>query len=279
MQAESLVMIQCVGSREPDRNYCSRVCCSESIKNALRLKAIHPGLDIYILYRDMRTYGFREDFYREAADKEIRFIRYEPEDKPQVEAVIVNGKSLLRVTVMDFILGRKIALDADLLTLAAAVIPATGARELSRLFNLSVGPDGFFKESHVKLRPVEFSTDGVFLCGMAHYPKHITETINQAYGAAGRVLALLAHEQITVSGSVCEVDEKRCMGCEECILACSYDAIQFRETRQGRKAVVNPVICKGDGLCNVKCPTGAISLKHFTDEEIMSQIDAAAETV
>lgn len=279
LQAESLVMIQCVGSRQPDRNYCSRICCSESIKNALRLKAIHPRLDIYILYRDMRTYGFREDFYREAADKEIRFIRYEPEDKPQVEAMEVNGKAVLRVTVRDTILGQRIALDADLLVLAAAVIPATGARELSRLFNLSVGADGFFKESHVKLRPVEFSTDGVFLCGMAHYPKHITETINQAYGAAGRALALLSHEQITVSGSVCEVDEKRCMGCEECILACSYEAIQFRETRQGRKAVVNPVICKGDGLCNVKCPTGAISLKHFTDEEIMSQIDAAAETV
>jgi len=133
----------------------------------------------------------------------------------------------------------------------------------------------FFKEAHVKLKPVEFAADGVYLCGMAHYPKHITETINQAYGAAGRALTLLSHDIVTVSGSVCEVDEKKCMGCGACISACTYGAIEFRETRQGKKAVVNPVICKGDGLCNAKCPTGAISLKHFTDEELLSQIDAA----
>jgi len=138
-----------------------------------------------------------------------------------------------------------------------------------------LGPDGFFKEAHVKLRPVEFATDGVFLCGIAHYPKHIPEAINQAYGAAGRALTLLSHDIVTVSGSVCEVNEKKCMGCGACISACTYGAIEFRETRQGKKAVVNPVLCKGDGLCNAKCPTGAIRLKHFTDEEILSQIDAA----
>jgi heterodisulfide reductase subunit A2 len=144
------------------------------------------------------------------------------------------------------------------------------------LFKVTLGPDGFFKEAHVKLRPVEFAADGVFLCGTAHYPKHISEAISQAYGAAGRVLTLLSHDTVTASGSVCEVDEKECMGCGACISACTYGAIEFRETRQGKKARFNPVLCKGDGLCNAKCPTGAIFLKHFTDEELFSQIDAAA---
>ena len=279
VNAESLVMIQCVGSRQEDRSYCSRICCGESIKHALRLKEINPAMDVYILFRDIRTYGFSENYYREAAGKGVIFIRYEPDDKPRVETLAENGKSVLRVTVTDFILGGRLAIDADLIALATAVIPAAGAREIARVFNVPLSPDAFFKEAHVKLRPVEFSTEGVYLCGAAHYPKHISESIKQAYGAAGRALTLLSRDKVTVSGSVCEVDEKRCMGCEECILTCSYDAIVFRETRQGKKAVVNPVICKGDGLCNAKCPTNAISLKHFTDDEIMSQIDAAAEVV
>jgi heterodisulfide reductase subunit A len=145
------------------------------------------------------------------------------------------------------------------------------------LFKVALGPDGFLQEAHVKLRPVEFAADGVYLCGTAHYPKLMREAIEQAYGAAGRVLTLLAHDTVTASGSVCEVDEKACMGCGACISACTYGAIEFRETRQGNKAVVNPVLCKGDGLCNAKCPTGAIQLKHSTDEEILAQIDAAAE--
>jgi len=273
--SQSLVMIQCVGCRNEDRNYCARVCCSQAIKNALKLKEINPEMDIYILFRDMRTYGFKEDYYREAADKDVKFIRYEPDDKPQVKAVEEEGKPILRITVTDPILGQKLALDSDLLALAAAVIPPAGNREISQLFKVSLGPDDFFKEAHVKLRPVDFATDGVFLCGTAHYPKHIPEAINHAYGAAGRALTLLSHDIVTVSGSVCEVDERKCMGCGACISACTYGAIEFRETRQGKKALVNPVICKGDGLCNAKCPTKAISLKHFTDEELLSQIDAA----
>jgi heterodisulfide reductase subunit A len=275
INCQSLVMIQCVGCRNEDRNYCARVCCSHAIKNALKLKEINPEMDIYILFRDMRTYGFSEDYYREASNSDVKFIRYEPDDKPQVEAVEEEGRPVLRVTLPDYVLGKKLAIDADYLALAAAVIPPAGNREISQLFKVSLGPDDFFQEAHVKLRPVDFATDGVFLCGTAHYPKHIPEAINHAYGAAGRVLTLLSHDIVTVSGSVCEVDERKCMGCGACISACTYDAIEFRETRQGKKAVVNPVICKGDGLCNAKCPTGAISLKHFTDEELLSQIDAA----
>jgi heterodisulfide reductase subunit A len=275
INSQSLVMIQCVGCRQEDRDYCARVCCSQAIKNALKLKEINPQMDIYILFRDMRTYGFSEDYYREASNKDVKFIRYEPHDKPQVEAVEEEGRPVLRVTVTDPILGQRLAIDADYLALAAAVIPPTGNREISQLFKVSLGPDDFFKEAHVKLRPVEFSAEGVYLCGMAHYPKHIPEAINQAHGAAGRALTLLSHDIVTVSGSVCEVDERKCMGCGACISACTYGAIEFYDTRQGKKAVVNPVICKGDGLCNAKCPTGAISLKHFTDEELLSQIDAA----
>ena len=275
INSESLVMIQCVGCRNEDRNYCSRVCCSESIKNALKLRELNPEMDIYILFRDMRTYGFQEDYYREAASKDIKFIRYEPHDLPQVEAgESEEGRPVLKLTVTDLILGKKLELDADIISLAAAVIPSAVTKEVAELFTVTLSPDGFFKEAHVKLRPVEFGTDGVYLCGMAHYPKHITETINQAYGAAGRVLTLLSHDTVIASGSVCEVEEKKCMGCGACIAVCKYGAIEFRETRQGNKAVVNPVLCKGDGLCNAKCPTGAISLLHFTDEELLSQIDA-----
>jgi len=276
-KAKSLVMIQCVGCRNEDRNYCSRICCSLAVKNALKLKEINPEMDIYILFRDMRTYGFREDYYREASNKDVKFIRYEPDDKPGVEAAEREGHPVLRVSVSDNVLGQKLAIDADIIALAAAVIPPEANKEISQLFKVTLGPDDFFKEAHVKLRPVEFAAEGVYLCGMAHYPKHIPEAINQAYGAAGRALTLLSHDIVTVSGSVCEVEEKRCMGCGACISVCAYSAIEFRETRQGRKAVVNPVICKGDGLCNAMCPTGAISLKHYTDEEIISQIDAAAE--
>ena len=275
INSQSLVMIQCVGCRNEERNYCSRVCCSQAIKNALKLKEQNPQMDIYILFRDMRTYGFQEDYYREAANKDVKFIRYEPENQPRVHAVEEEGRSVLRVVVTDPVLGQEIAIDADYLALAAAVVPPAQNAQIAKLFKVTLGPDDFFKEAHVKLRPVEFAAEGVFLCGTAHYPKHISESISQAYGAASRALTLLSHDTVTVSGSVCEVDQSRCIACGACIEACAYGAIEFREARRDKKAVVNPVICKGDGLCNAVCPTGAISLKHFTDEELLSQIDAA----
>ena len=275
INSQNLVMIQCVGCRNEERNYCSRICCSESVKNALKLKELNPQMDIYILFRDVRTYGFKEDYYREAASKDVKFIRYEPQDKPQVEpGESEDGRPVLKVTAIDYVLGNKLEIDADIIALAAAVIPSAVTKEVAGLFKVTLSPDGFFKEAHVKLRPVEFATDGVYLCGMAHYPKFIQETINQAYGAAGRVLTLLSHDIVVASGSVCEVDEKRCMGCGACVAVCTYGALELRDTKQGKKAVVNPVLCKGDGLCNAKCPTGAISLKHYTDEELLSEIDA-----
>ncbi len=275
LNAESLAMIQCVGCRNEDRNYCSRVCCSHAIKNALKLKEIKPDMEICIFFRDMRTYGFREDFYREASEKDVKFIRYTPENKPQVEATTEEGRPVIRVSVPDPILGNRLVIDSELLSLAAAVIPAEATREIAGLFKVTLSPDEFFKEAHVKLKPVEFASEGVYLCGTAHYPKHIPETINQAYGAAGRVLTLLSHDTVIASGAVCAVNENDCVSCGACITACTYDAISFHDTPKGKKAIVNPVLCKGDGLCNAKCPTNAIFLKHFTNEILLSQIDAA----
>jgi heterodisulfide reductase subunit A len=275
-EAQSLVMIQCVGCRQPDRNYCARVCCGQAVKNALKLKELNPRMIVYVLFRDMRTYGFSEDYYREAAAREVRFVRYEPEAAPRLEpGAGADGREPLRITVADPVLGQELELEADLLALSVAVVPSAGSMEAARLFKVSLNPDSFYQEAHVKLRPVDFAADGVFLCGTAHYPKHLGEALGQAYGAAGRAASLLAQDTVKASGSVCEVTEEACVACGACITACTYDAIGFVDTPRGRKARVNPVLCKGDGLCNAKCPTQAIELKHFTDEAIFSQIDAA----
>jgi len=272
---DSLVMIQCVGCRQEDRNYCSRICCSGAVKNALKIKAIKPKAEIYVLFRDMRTYGFKEDLYREASSHDVKFIRYEPGDKPVVEAVEEGGRSFVRVTATDLVLGRKLELDVDSVVLSAAVIPPAGAQDIARYYKVPLSPDGFFQEAHVKLRPVDFAAEGVYLCGTAQYPKHLAETISQAYGAAGRALTMLSRDTVVASGAVCAVDEVDCVSCGACITCCTYNAIEFHDTPRGKKAVVNPVLCKGDGLCNAKCPTGAISLSHYTDDEVFGQIDAA----
>ena len=275
LKADNLVMIQCVGCRQEDRNYCARVCCGQAVKNALKLKDTNPEMNIYVLFRDMRTYGFSEDSYRDAATQGVNFIRFEPASGPVVEAAKAEGRPVLRVTVPDPVLGKKLAIDADLLVLSAAVVPSAGNQEIARWFKVSMNPDGFFQEAHVKLRPVDFAADGVFLGGMNHYPKNISEAICQALGAAGRAGSILSQDTVTASGSVCEVAEDDCVSCGACITACTYGAIEFRDTPRGKKAVVNPVLCKGDGLCSAKCPTSAIILKHYTDEEVLDQIDAA----
>jgi heterodisulfide reductase subunit A2 len=277
-RAQNIVMIQCVGCREKDRNYCSRICCSQALKNALKLKEKSPEMDVYILFRDMRPYGFKEDYYRAAADQNVRFVPWTPEARPVVEAAENDeGEPVVRVTVADTILGQRLELDADLLVLSAALVPSDGSQQAARLFKTALSQDGFFQEAHVKLRPVDFAADGVFHCGTAHYPKHISESLSQAYGAAGRAAALLSRDTVTASGSVCDVREKDCVSCGACIQVCTYGAIAFHETPGGKKATVNSVLCKGDGLCNAVCPTSAISLKHYTDEELLGQIDAATK--
>ncbi len=276
---ERMVMIQCVGCRNEDRNYCARVCCSGAMKNALKMRALRPKAEIYVLFRDMRTYGFKEDYYREAANKGVQFIRYEADDKPVVEAIQEGGREYIRVTATDHVLGKKLQIDVDKLVLSAAVIPPADAKDIARYFKVPLSPDGFFQEAHVKLRPVDFAAEGVFLCGTAHYPKHLSETISQAYAAAGRALTMLSKGTVVASGAVCAVKGMDCVSCGACISVCSYGAIDFMDTPRGKKAVVNSVLCKGDGLCVAKCPTAAISLSHYTDDEVFNQIDAALELV
>jgi heterodisulfide reductase subunit A2 len=275
--ASSVAMIQCVGCRNDDRNYCARICCSHAIKNSLKIKEKNPETEVTVVFRDMRTYGLNEDFYRLAAEKGVKFVRYEPEAKPQVEPAEGESGPVLRVTMPDPILQQNLAIDAELLVLSVATVPSASSQTVSNQFKVATGPDGFFQEAHVKLRPVDFAAEGVYLCGMAHYPKHISETISQAYGAAGRVLTLLTQDTVTASGSVIKINEYDCVTCGACVAACSYQAISLENTSYGKKARVNAVLCKGDGLCTTKCPKSAITLQHYTDDEILSQIDAAAE--
>jgi len=273
--AKSLVMILCVGSRQEDRPHCSRVCCSQSIKNALKLKERSPEMDIYIIYRDMRTYGFKEDYYRQAANRGVKFIRYDIDDKPKLEV----AEDSLRISVADIVLGKTICINADVLALGVAVVPAVSTKEVSRLFKVSLSRDGFFLEAHAKLRPLDFAIDGVFLCGMAHFPKHIDESIAQALGAAGRAATILAKDKLVSSGVIAEVDEDKCIGCGMCQSICPFGAVEVQDTTEGLKARVVPMACKGCGICSARCPKEAIIVNHFTNSQIISQIDALSPTL
>ena len=262
------VFIQCVGSREPGRMYCSRVCCTHSIENAIALKKRNPEMNVYILYRDIRTYGEKEYLYKQAREEGVIFIRFSLDDKPTVE-VKDDG---VAVTVTDHILNRPIELNVDLVTLATAIIPY-GDTRLANFFKVPMNEDGFFIERHAKLGPAEFSTDGVFLCGMAHYPKPIDESIAQAKAAASRAVTLLSQDKLFSSGTVAEVDPSICAECGVCVSICPYSAPSF--TEEGRfagRAQVNPALCKGCGLCVASCRSGAIHLKGFDTDQIMSQI-------
>jgi heterodisulfide reductase subunit A len=274
INSQSMVMIQCVGCRDEERNYCSRVCCSHAIKNALKLKEKNPDMDIHVLFRDMRTYGFKEDYYREAASKGVRFIRYEPQDKPQVEAgKAEDGRPVLKVTVTDPVLGKRLELDADVLALAAATIPSATIQELSKLFKAPLNPDGFFQEAHAKLRPVDFASSGVFLCGTAHYPKHISEAVSQAYGAAGRAATILSKDKLATDATIASIIEDRCAGCQGCVEVCPYGAISYDAARG--KCSVNPILCKGCGGCAATCPSSSICLDGFRNDQIYAQLDEA----
>jgi len=264
----NVVMIQCVGSRDGERPYCSRICCSQAIKNALKIKEENPEANIYILYRDIRTYGFKEEFYRKARLKGITFIRYDEGHEPQVS--VENGR--LKVEVLDPILMERLVIDADLLVLSVGVIPSSGREELSKMLKVPLNEDGFFLEAHVKLRPVEFATDGIFLCGLAHSPKPISENISQAQAAAAKAAIVLSKNSIVSGGYVAEIDKEKCSGCGLCIQACYFGAISYNE--ELGVSEVNPVLCKGCGNCAVICPSGACQIQGFRDEQILSQVEA-----
>jgi len=271
----SAVFIQCVGSREKERPYCSRVCCTHSIDNALELKKINPEMAIFILYRDIRTYGEREYKYQQAREAGIIFIRYSVDNKPDV--AIKNGQ--IFITVTDHVLGRPMEIEAGLLTLATAIVPNRDEK-LANFFKVPLNEDGFFVERHAKLGPSEFATDGVFLCGLAHYPKPIDEAIAHGQAAASRAVTLLAKETVHTSGNIAAVAPMECSSCGVCISICPYSAPSFEtEGRFQGTAQINPVLCKGCGLCVASCRSGAIHLKGFDTNQIFAQIFALNEAV
>ena len=275
VDCSNLVMIQCVGSRNGERPYCSRVCCSQSIKNALRLKELNPKMNIYILYRDMRTYGFKEDYYQEARSKGIVFIRYEEDKLPKVEAVRRDGEYVLTATVTDPILGEELVIDTDILALSVAAVPSPEIRELAQFYKVPLNEDGFFLEAHVKLRPVDFATDGVFVAGLAHSPKSIDESIAQAKAAASRATTILVKDRVMAEGIVSSINENLCGGCGICEVLCPYTAIEV--DRETRVAKVNEALCKGCGTCTAACPSGAAQQRGFTRDQILSMTSAFLE--
>jgi heterodisulfide reductase subunit A-like polyferredoxin len=260
------VFIQCVGSREPDRPYCSKVCCTHSVESAIKLKELKPEMDVYILYRDMRTYGFREDLFKEAREKGVLFLRYTLDKKPQVS----NGNGQLKVQVHDAILAREVLISADLLVLAAAILP-NEAKEVAGNFKVSQNIDGFFMEAHAKLRPVDLGSDGLFLCGLAHYPKPIDEAITQAQAAAARAATVLAKDVITLEAVKAVVEPDLCAVCLTCVRTCPYEVPYIGE--EGA-AIIDPAGCRGCGACVAECPGKAISLQHFTDRQLIAKCDA-----
>jgi len=268
--AKTVAMIQCVGSRNEERPYCSRICCAQAVKNALKIKELSPETDVYVLYKDMRTYGFLEDYYREAASKGVLFICYDDENKPKVTQE--DGK--LKVTVWEPVVKTWIPIQADLLALSVATIPNSDNEHIAKMLKVPLSKDGFFLEAHMKLRPVDFATDGIFLCGLAHWPKSIEESVSQAYAAAARAITILSKEALEVEGAIASVNEDLCGGCRLCESVCEYGAIKMEEVDGKLRAHVIEALCKGCGVCGSTCPAGAISMLHFTDDQLLAQVKA-----
>jgi heterodisulfide reductase subunit A len=273
---KNVVMIQCIGSRNDDRPYCSRICCSEAIKNALKLKSTAPEKNIYVLYRDIRTYGFKEDYYEKAREAGVLFVRYDPEREPRLE----TGADGLGVVVHEPILHDDLLIQTDLLVLSPGIVPPHGNESLSKMLKVPLNEDGFFLEAHMKLRPVDFATEGIFLAGLAHSPKSIEESISQANAAVARALTYLSKKELETIGTTSEVDERKCMGCGLCESVCPYKAIEIltKRTIVGEKQVaqVNRALCKGCGACTASCRSGSIDLKGFTNAEVVAQITELA---
>ena len=267
-QVNTALFIQCVGSRIPERPYCSKVCCTESLKSALKLKEINPKMNVFVLYRDMRSYGMREELYRKARDNGIIFVRYDFEK----ELIVDIDQADLQVTFTDTVLRRRMDIRPDLLVLASAIV-AEKDNPLAQFYKVSQNDDGFFMEAHVKLRPVDFATDGMFVCGLAHAPKSIDESITQAQAAAARAVTLLSSKSIPVSGTVAHVNSAYCCSCGICVSLCPYSAPKFNE--KSGKAEIESTLCKGCGLCVASCRSGAIHLKGFDTSQIMAMVEEA----
>jgi heterodisulfide reductase subunit A-like polyferredoxin len=282
----SIVMLQCVGPWDDSDGdtdfYCSRICCSVAAKNALRLKEQNPGAQIFVLYnRDIRTYGYQEALYTRAREAGVVFLRYEEDSQPDVT---LGAEGQFTITVRDEVLGRAITLSPDLLVLSEAIVPAEGSRALAELLKFSCTLEGFFLEAHVKLQPVDFPAEGIFLAGTAHYPKLLDETIAQAGAAAARAASILSKDSLEVGGVVAVVDPAKCTACLTCVRVCPFGAAQINPSLVGvgniaGAAEITAAACRGCGLCPAECPARAIQLQHFTDDQVLAKEEALFEAV
>ncbi len=271
--AKRVVMIQCVGSREGEKMYCSRICCSQAVKNALKIKEANPDTDVFILYRELRSYGLRERFYTRARDKGVRFVRYDLEHKP----LVTKGDERLKVVTREPLLDRELEIDCDLVVLAPALVPQDDVEDVAKMLKVPLTREKFFLEAHMKLRPVDFSVDGVFLAGMAHAPKDVAETITQAEATASRAATIISKSEYAPEAIVSSVDEEVCAACGICVSACSYDAPEIVTVRGRTFSRINTALCKGCGACAGACPSGAIQQLGFRAKQLADMVSAALE--
>ncbi|HUT84366.1 MAG TPA: FAD-dependent oxidoreductase, partial [Thermodesulfobacteriota bacterium] len=269
---KEVVMIQCVGSREEGAMFCSRVCCSGAIKNALILKEIDPQINVTILFRDIRTYAFSELFYRKAREKGIMFVRFDLDRRPVAEKA--DGR--IRVKAFDEVIGREIEFDPDYLVLSAGIRPNPLSEELSTRLKVPLTVDGFYLEAHMKLRPLDFSNEGMYLCGLAHSPKLIGESIAQARGAAARAATILSKKELLIGGMISVVDKERCAACLTCVRECPFDVPVI--TEEG-VAWIEPASCQGCGICASACPRKAIDLQNYKDSQVISKCEVLFDTI
>ncbi len=267
----SVVMIQCVQADE-GMDYCSRICCTNTLKNALRLKLLNPDCQVVILYKNIITYGFREKYYLEARRRGVLFVRYTDDEPPQVMLGEGNGTGSLKVSIEEHIFGHTLVFEPDLVALSMAVKPSPGTAQLARLLGVKLSPEGFLHEAHLKMRPMDFADDGIFLAGMAHFPKFIEETITHALACAGRALTVLTRAELQLGGVVAVVDPERCTGCLTCVRTCPFSIPEVRSDLTGigglgGAAWIDPARCHGCGTCTADCPAKAIQLLNYRDEQ------------
>jgi len=268
---QNVVMVNCVGARVPERTYCSRICCMTAIKNASLIKESNPKAKVWILHRDLMTYGADfESYYRKAMELGVRFIRYSLERPPEI---IGDGKAE-KIKVYHELWRREIELPCDMLVLTTPLIPAEDNQDISKMLKVSLDEFGFFLEAHLKLRPVEFAMDGVYICGSARWPTDVTEGISQAYAAASKAAGPLRMGYVKPEAINALVNEDKCSGCGICELLCPFQAIELQPRDGKRVSHINEAVCKGCGTCGAACPSGAISMHHFTDEQILAQVEA-----
>jgi len=271
-----VVMIQCVG---PADRYCGRICCTSALKNALNLKRLNPAARVTIIYKDIRSYGFKERMYTQAREAGVLFLRYEDEQAPEVT---IGPDGTLNVSVWEEILGRQMDLNPDLVVLSTPIVPSPGAEDLARRLKVAQDADGFFLEAHIKLRPVDFLADGIFMAGLAHYPKLLQESIVQARAAAVRAANILSRETLTTGGLVAEVDSQKCVACLTCVRVCAFGAPYIGNEEESiggilGAAQIESSLCQGCGLCMASCPAGAIELHHYTENQMGAKLEALIE--